>query len=83
MCKFNSIVDGKTVCSVRPDSMIALLKRKPQRAATQTERPAMEATASLVPVDEQTLEHKEKSTKNEHPDESRLEDTMQSLMLET
>ena len=83
MCKFNSIVDGKTVCSVRPDSMIALLKRKPQRAAIQTERPAMEATASLVPVDEQTPEHKEKSTKNEHPDESRLEDTMQLLKLET
>ena len=43
----------------------------------------MEATASLVPVDEQTPEHKEKSIKNEHPDESRLEDTMQSLKLET
>ncbi|KAK3170197.1 hypothetical protein OEA41_009583 [Lepraria neglecta] len=52
----------------------ALLKRKPQRTATQTERPAMEATASLVPSDEQTPEHKEKS---------RLEDTMQSLKLET
>lgn len=83
MCKSNTRVDGKTVCSVRPDSMIALLKRKPQRTATQIERSAIEAPASLVLLDEQKPEHKEKSTENEYPDESRLEDTMQPLKLET